>query len=71
MNQHLIQQTHSHDMVANDPPTGIEQENHEAFPFEIEVRMRSDVKPPVVGDPLRHVTALTPGRRAFWSACFL
>ena len=58
MNQHGIENSHSHDGVTLDPPSGVEHQDHEEFDFRIEVRIGLHMQPPVVGRPFRCIAFL-------------
>ena len=53
-----IQDAHSHDDVALDPATGVENEDYEELAIWIEVRIGLHMQPPVIGRLLRCGTVL-------------
>jgi hypothetical protein len=53
MTEDCIHRTNGHQIVTLDPPTCVEDENHQTFTFRIEVRMLRDVRLPIGGCLIR------------------
>lgn len=66
MTENRIHRSNRHDVMTFDPPTCVEDENHQTFTFRIEVRMSCDVCLPIGGCLIRCFALLHGiGRRTF------